>query len=78
MNEKLEYPIYGIVEYTDTKPMNADAMLALDGITLLGIKDHRFRWRDIEEDTRSNKRTLAVRFGKTGGRVSVTLWCLLP
>lgn len=34
--------------------------------------------RDIEEDTRSNKRTLAVRFGKTGGRISVTLWCLLP
>ena len=29
MNEKLEYPIYGIVEYTDTKPMNADAMLVL-------------------------------------------------
>lgn len=34
--------------------------------------------RDIEEDTRSHKRTLAVRFGKTGGRISVTLWCLLP
>jgi len=34
--------------------------------------------RDIEEDTRSGKRTLAVRWGIGAGRVSVTLCCLIP
>lgn len=34
--------------------------------------------RDIEEDTQSNKRTLAVRWGATVGKVLVALWCLLP
>lgn len=34
--------------------------------------------RDIEEDTRSKKRTLAVRCGKTAARSMITAWCLLP
>lgn len=34
--------------------------------------------RDIEEDTRSQKRTLAVRCGKTAARWMITVWCLLP
>lgn len=34
--------------------------------------------RDIEEDTRSGKRTLAVKFGKKAARAMITLWLLLP
>ncbi len=34
--------------------------------------------RDVAEDTLSNKRTLAVRFGITFSRVEITLLCLLP
>ena len=34
--------------------------------------------RDVAEDTRSGKRTLAVRCGKGAARVMVGLWCLLP
>ena len=34
--------------------------------------------RDVAEDTQSNKRTLAVRFGVTFSRVEITLLCLLP
>ena len=34
--------------------------------------------RDIEEDTRSNKRTLAVRFGVKAARWMVAGWCWLP
>jgi 1,4-dihydroxy-2-naphthoate octaprenyltransferase len=34
--------------------------------------------RDIEEDTRSGKRTIAVRAGKSAARIMITGWCLLP
>jgi 1,4-dihydroxy-2-naphthoate octaprenyltransferase len=34
--------------------------------------------RDMAEDTLSNKRTLAVRFGLTFSRIEITLLCLLP
>jgi 1,4-dihydroxy-2-naphthoate octaprenyltransferase len=34
--------------------------------------------RDIEEDARSGKRTLAVRAGKMAARIMITGWCLLP
>ena len=34
--------------------------------------------RDVEEDTRSNKRTLAVRFGKTFARCEIAVFCWLP
>lgn len=34
--------------------------------------------RDIEEDRRSGKRTLAVRFGETFARTEILLFCLLP
>ena len=34
--------------------------------------------RDIEEDRRSGKRTLAVRFGVRAARWMITLWCALP
>lgn len=34
--------------------------------------------RDVAEDTLSNKKTLAVRFGQTFSRVEITLLCLLP
>ena len=34
--------------------------------------------RDIEEDTRSGKRTLAVRFGKDGAKTMINVWILLP
>ena len=34
--------------------------------------------RDIEEDTRSGKRTLAVRWGKTAARWMIAGWCLAP
>lgn len=34
--------------------------------------------RDIEEDTRTGKRTLAVRTGKNAARAMIVLWCLLP
>lgn len=34
--------------------------------------------RDIEEDTRSRKHTLAVQFGKTAARSMITVLCLLP
>jgi 1,4-dihydroxy-2-naphthoate octaprenyltransferase len=34
--------------------------------------------RDIDEDSRSNKRTLAVRFGPANARLMIAAWCLLP
>lgn len=34
--------------------------------------------RDIDEDRRSNKRTLAVRFGKNFARAEIAVFCLAP
>jgi 1,4-dihydroxy-2-naphthoate octaprenyltransferase len=34
--------------------------------------------RDIDEDSRSNKRTLAVRLGPANARLMIAAWCLLP
>jgi 1,4-dihydroxy-2-naphthoate polyprenyltransferase len=34
--------------------------------------------RDVAEDFRSTKRTLAVRFGTTAARIEISLLCLLP
>lgn len=34
--------------------------------------------RDFEEDTRTGKRTLAVRMGKKAARTMIVIWCLLP
>jgi 1,4-dihydroxy-2-naphthoate polyprenyltransferase len=34
--------------------------------------------RDVEEDTKSHKRTLAVRLGERAGKIMITGWCLLP
>ena len=50
MTPQYEYPYGGLVEFNESLPMNADAMLVLEGLALLGIKDHRFRWPDIEDD----------------------------
>jgi 1,4-dihydroxy-2-naphthoate polyprenyltransferase len=34
--------------------------------------------RDLDEDTRSQKRTLAVRYGERAAKVMIVFWCLLP
>lgn len=34
--------------------------------------------RDVEEDSTTGKRTLAVRFGKTFARVEIALFCIVP
>lgn len=58
----------------DSKPFIAGAQIGLLATVLIAINN----LRDVDGDRISNKKTLAVRFGKTFGRVEITLLCLLP
>lgn len=54
--------------------LTAGLQIGFLSTALIGINN----LRDIEEDTQSGKRTMAVRGGMTFARVSITLWCILP
>ncbi len=67
------------VVYLETGEVTSSAILAglqmgLLATTLLAINN----LRDTHGDARVNKKTLAVRFGKTFGRAEITLTSLLP
>jgi len=67
------------IYYIQTGTMNEEALvlgtqMGLLATTLIAINN----FRDIVEDTQSDKKTLAVRFGATFARMEITCTILLP
>lgn len=58
----------------DLKPLIAGLQIGLLATVLIAINN----LRDVEGDKLSSKKTLAVRFGKTFGRIEIALLCLMP
>lgn len=69
----------GIVYFVQTGTYSFECFLASTQLGLLAIVPHAINnLRDIVSDGRVNKRTLAVRFGKTFARWEIALFSFLP
>ncbi|WP_068466477.1 1,4-dihydroxy-2-naphthoate octaprenyltransferase [Candidatus Protochlamydia phocaeensis] len=82
--EPFIFIFYGLVStsavyYLQTKSVDIDCLLAATQLGLLAIVPCAINnLRDIQSDAKINKRTLAVRFGATFGRLEIAFLLLAP